>query len=123
MDEEKYKSGYKNLVVWKKADELALAIYFVTKKFPRDEIFGLVSQMRRCAVSVPANIAEGYGRRTAKDRTQFYYISSGSLNELEYYIDFSCKLEYISVSERDCLCALRNDVGRLLYGFINSQRS
>lgn len=113
-------SSYKSLNVWQKADELVLAIYKITKQFPKDELFGLVSQKRRCAVSVPANIVEGYGRRTPKDKTQFYYISRASLNELEYYIELSHKLGYINKEDFGKLCNLRSDVGKLLNGLIKS---
>lgn len=116
-----YENGYKKLTVYNKADELVLAIYGVTRKFPKDELFGLVSQMRRSAVSVPANIVEGYGRNTEKDKLQFYYIARGSLNELEYYIDLSCKLKYIDDKERSELVDMRNMVGKLLFGFIKAK--
>jgi len=69
-----YEPGYKKLNVYKKADELVLLVYKITKKFPKEELFGLISQMRRRAVSVVVNIVEGYGRRTTKDKIQFYYI-------------------------------------------------
>lgn len=112
--------GYKHLNVYIKAHALVLIVYKITKNFPRDELFGLTSQMRRCAVSVVANFAEGYARRTVKDKVQFYYISRGSLTELEYYIDLANDLQYINASEYKDLLDLRNDVGKLLYGFINS---
>ena len=115
-----YEPGYKKLNVYQKADKLVLLVYKITKKFPKDELFGLISQMRRCAVSVPANVVEGYGRRTDKDKIQFYYISRGSLNELEYYIDLSFSLGYINKQEQDLLIGARSDVGRLLNGFIKS---
>ncbi len=115
-----YRAAYKNLDVWSKANELALSVYRVTKKFPKDELFGLISQMRRAAVSVPANIVEGYSRNTKKDRVHFYYFSRGSLTELEYYIDLSLQLDYITNEEHHQLIGLKNDAGRLLYGFINS---
>ncbi len=115
-----YKAGYKNLNVWIKADELVLLVYSLTKKFPKEELFGLVSQIRRCAISVPVNLVEGYGRRTQKDKSQFYYIARGSLNELEYYIDLAFKFKYINKDEYEKLFSLRNDVGRLLNGFINT---
>lgn len=118
--DKEYKSGYKHLNVWIKAHSLVLLVYKVTRNFPKDEMFGLVPQMRRCAVSVPANIVEGYGRRTSKDKLQFYYIARGSLNELEYYIDLSKELGYVTEDEYDDLVALRNDVGRLLTGLIKS---
>ena len=110
--------GYKKLIVWQKANDLAYQVYAVTRLFPKDELFGLVSQMRRCAVSVPANVVEGYGRRTQKDKAQFYYIARGSLNELEYYLDLSIKLGYIDQSDYNNAVSLRYDVGRLLNGFI-----
>ncbi len=112
-----YQSAYKNLNVWKKADELAFLVYKLTKQFLKDELFGLISQMRRCAVSVPANIVEGYRRRTQKDKTQFYYIARGSLNELEYYLDLAMRLGYISQIDHSGAIRLRYDVGRLFNGF------
>lgn len=110
--------GYRSLNAWRKADELVLMVYRLTKKFPRDELFGLISQMRRCAISVVANIVEGYGRRTAKDKVQFYYIARGSLNELEYYLDLSLKLGYVAAAEHEACSRLRDTVGRLLSGLI-----
>ncbi len=115
-----YEPGYKKLNVYQKADELVLWVYKITKKFPKDELFGLVSQMRRCAVSVPANIVEGYGRHTVKDKIHFYYMSRGSLNELEYYLDLAFKLEYMNKNEYNQSTDLRSDVGRLLNGFMKS---
>ncbi|MDP3729353.1 MAG: four helix bundle protein [bacterium] len=115
-----YEAGYKKLNVYLQAHELVIMVYQLTKKFPRDELFGLVSQMRRCAVSVPANIVEGYGRRTNKDKVHFYYISRGSLNELEYYIDLSFNLGYLDKEAYNNLFSLRDDCGRLLNGFIKS---
>lgn len=115
--------GFKKLNVYRKADELVILIYVITKEFPKDELFGLISQMRRCAVSVPANIAEGCGRRTRKDQVQFCYIARGSLNELEYYIDLAYKLKYIDEKRYGNLIDIRKEVGRLLYGFIKSMES
>jgi len=113
-------TGYKNLNVYSESHELVIAVYKATKTFPRDELFGLVSQMRRCAISVPANIVEGYSRRTPNDKLQFYYIARGSLTELEYYLDLALQLDYISETNYKNLCDLRNDAGKLLNGFINS---
>ena len=112
--------GYRNLEVFKKADELVLLIYETTRNFPKEELFCLTSQIRRCAVSVPANIVEGYGRKTSGEKTQFYYIARGSLNELEYYIDLCSKLNYLNNEDYKELKELRDTVGRLLYGFIKS---
>ncbi len=110
--------SYRRLIVWQKADELAFQVYLVTKKFPREEMFGLISQMRRAAFSVPANIVEGYARSSRKGKVQFYNIARGSLTELEYYLDFSLRLKYLTEEEHIKLTNLRNEVGRLLNGFI-----
>ena len=113
--------GYRKLNVFQKADKLVVLIYLTTKNFPREELFGLISQMRRCAVSVPANIVEGYGKKTIKEQLQYCYNARGSLTELEYYIDLSFKLNYIGQNGYKQLKDLRDDVGRLLNGFINSK--
>lgn len=115
-------AGYRKLHVYQKAFGLTIWVYQVTKKFPREELFGLVSQMRRSAVSVGANIVEGYGRRTAKDKVQFYYMARGSLTELEYYLDLAFELRYLSKQEYEVGQRLRAEVGRLLGGFIKSIR-
>ncbi len=78
MEDVKKIQSYKDLIVYQKGYKLALEIYRVTKKFPKEEIFGLVSQMRRSAVSIPCNIAEGYRRNHRKEYIQFLYIASGS---------------------------------------------
>jgi four helix bundle protein len=108
--------NYKDLQVWQKAFELCAVIYQITKKFPKEELFGLVSQMRRCAVSVPSNIAEGHGRGSNKEFAHFLRISIGSCNELETQIMLSEKLKYIdkkisSKLQNDC-----NEILKMLYG-------
>lgn len=85
---------FRELVVWQKSHQLVLAVYNMTQAFPSNEKYGLVSQMRRAAVSIPANIAEGFGRRGKRDKANFYTISSSSLNELEYYFILSQDLNY-----------------------------
>ena len=72
---------YKDLDIWKKARSLVKEVYLVTRNFPKDEMYGLMSQMRRCAVSIPSNIAEGYGRQFKKETIQFLHIARGSLFE------------------------------------------
>lgn len=117
------KKGYRRLVVWQKADELAYEIYKVTKEFPRDERFGLISQMRRASVSVAANIVEGYTHSTRKERARFYEIARSSLTELEYYIDFVYeRLGYLTKEQHEIAASLRRDVGRLLYGLLRFER-
>jgi four helix bundle protein len=111
-------SSFQQLEVWQEAHKLVLMVYRVTKKFPSDERFGLVSQMRRAAVSMPANIAEGFKRRGIQDKIRFYNTSEGSLEELKYFFILSKDLEYIS-SNND-LMAQAETAGRLLNGLISS---
>jgi four helix bundle protein len=94
---------YNKIKAWQLADELAIKIYKLTQKFPRDEIFGLTSQMRRAAVSVPANIVEGSARQYQKEYLQFLYISMGSLAELGYYIRFSHEMGYLNKEDYDVM--------------------
>ena len=117
---EQNSKGYRRLVVWQKAHALALHMYAVTREFPKDEMFGLTSQMRRSAVSVPANVVEGYARASSKEKNQFLHIARGSLAELEYYLDLTLDLGYISHKQHNELINLRNDTGRVLHGFIRS---
>ncbi len=116
----KESSTHKSLIVYKRAYELSLLIYKNTVDFPKSELFGLTSQMRRCAVSVAANIVEGYARRTPQDKLQFYYIARGSLTELEYYIDLASDLSYYSLAVHETLKEAREEVGKLLNGFMRS---
>ncbi len=93
--------SYTDLDVWKKSRTLVKDIYLLTKDFPKDEMYGLSSQMKRCAVSVPSNISEGHGRNHAKDTLQFFYISRGSLYELETQLFLSLDLEFIKKESFD----------------------
>ena len=87
----------KDLKVYQKAFQLSILVYKITKHFPKDELFGLVSQMRRCAVSVPSNISEGKGRYTDREYVRFLSIARGSLFELQTQLDISFELGYISI--------------------------
>ena len=109
--------NYKNLQVWQKADELALAVYVMTKNFPKDELYGITSQLRRASLSVPTNIVEGYARRGDKELAHFLSISIGSLAETEYLIEFSTKLGYLSANDAQKLEALRAETGKMLWQF------
>ena len=91
--------SYKDLEVWKVAMDLVIDIYQITGTFPSHELYGLSSQMRRCALSIPSNIAEGAGRRNTKEFIQFLYISNGSLSELETQIEISFRLKYLKEME------------------------
>ena len=91
-------ANYKTLIVWQKANELALKIYKLTEDFSKKETFGITSQIRRAALSVPVNIVEGYGRRSKTELSRFIDISRGSLTETEYLLEFSNELGYIKTS-------------------------
>jgi four helix bundle protein len=105
--------SFQELEVWQRAHQLVLAVYRVTKEFPPEEKYGLGSQMRRAAVSVPANIAEGFKRRGKAEKIRFYNISEASLEELKYYLILSRDLGYIADTEQ--LMADAETVSRMLY--------
>ena len=97
-------------------------IYQVTRRFPRDEMYGLTSQLRRAALSVPTNIVEGYTRKGDKELSRFINIAIGSLAEVEYLLSFSRKLEYLTTTDYEAAETLRNQVGRLLWSFYKQLR-
>ncbi len=111
--------NHKDLIAWHKAMELVLDIYHCTKAFPREETYGLVSQMRRAAVSIPSNIAEGKGRFSPREMSQFLVNARGSLLELETQIEIARALEYIDKGEAEALERRSSEVGRLLNGMLN----
>lgn len=108
---------YKQLKVWQKAMELAGIIHAITKRFPRDELYGHTSQMRRSAVSVPANIAEGSQRGSQKDFANFVLIAKGSLAELETELLIACNICYCSAQDSDVTqaLALLLEIDKMLY--------
>jgi four helix bundle protein len=110
--------SFQQLEAWQEAHKLVLMVCQVTQEFPTDERFGLVTQMRRAAVSIPANIAEGFKRRGIRDKIRFYNISEGSLEELKYFAILSRDLSYIS--SYAALMTQAETVGRLLHGLITS---
>lgn len=110
---------YTSLNVWKESKSLVTNVYKLTQEFPSSENYGLTSQIRRCAVSVPSNIAEGCGRNHSKDSIQFFYISRGSLYELETQVRISLDLEYISQEELSNILNQITVCKKLLNGFIN----
>ena len=112
--------NYKDLIVWKKAYYLCLEVYRVTKGFPADERYGLTSQLRRAAVSVPSNIAEGYGRRTTPDYIRALYIAYGSVCEVETQILLARDLHYVKAAEMKLLEDHIGEVERMLTALINS---
>ena len=90
---------FEDLVVWQKAHQFALAVYRLTRAFPRSEVYGLTSQFRRAAVSIAANIAEGFRKRGGADKVRFLNIAQGSLEESRYYLILTRDLEYGDISE------------------------
>jgi four helix bundle protein len=106
--------NYKELIVWQKADELAYQVYLTTKKFPKDEIYGLISQLRRAALSVPTNIVEGYSRKGSKEFSRFIYLSLGSLAETEYLLYFSKRIGYLNDSQHQELEKIRSMVANIM---------
>ncbi len=108
------------LIVWQKAHELVLKIYEITKDFPKDELFGLTSQMRRASTSIPCNIVEGKARGSSKDFKRFLLIARGSLEELKYQILLSKDLNYIDEEKSNELQNIAKEVGRLLNGLMVS---
>ena len=115
--------GYKSLDIWIKGVGLTLLCYGATAKFPKSEIYGLVSQINRAAVSVPANIAEGYGRNTNKEFVQFLYIALGSCNELETLLIIAKKLSFIDDSAYEEIESDRKALGCKISAFINSRKN
>ena len=112
--------NYKDLQVWQKAYQLCLKVYKATRDFPKYELYGITSQMRRAGVSIPSNIAEGYGRKTTKEYVQFLYIAYGSLCELETQVLLSGDLEYSSKDKNDILLSEIGSVERMLKALIKS---
>tara|TARA_R110002124_G_scaffold5426_8_gene34774 strand:+ start:1371 stop:1730 length:360 start_codon:yes stop_codon:yes gene_type:complete len=110
--------GYRDLLVWQKAMGLAEATYRLTRRFPGEEKFGLTSQARRAAVSVPANIAEGYGRGTRPAYVSFVRIAQGSLKELETHLILAERIGFCAAAETRGLLADADEVGRMLRGLI-----
>jgi len=117
------RKGYRNLKIYQEAHVLVKAVYSATERFPKSEIFGLTSQMRRCAVSVVANICEGYARTSKREFLQFLSVARGSLAELEYYLELSLELDYLSSSEYEKFEAQRTTAGALLGGFTRRLRN
>lgn len=112
------KRGYEKLKIWEKSHELAKNVYNVTSGFPRSEIYGLTSQLRRSALSVPTNIVEGYARRSKKEFLNFLNIAYGSLNETDYLLRFSFDNKYLSLEEYESVSGIAYEVGSMLWVFM-----
>lgn len=115
--------NFKDLKVWQKAHQFSLKVYKITRLFPKEELFGLTNQLRRAAVSVAANIAEGCGRKTNKDFAYFLNISLGSANESEYFLILSGDLKYITEQDFQSLHIEINEVKAMLISLISKVRT
>lgn len=115
-------TSYRQLIVWQKSVELVKIVYRVTRSFPKEELFGLVSQIRRAAVSIPSNIAEGYGRRSDKEYLQFYSFSYGSALELETQLFIAQKLEFGEKNLFRTAESLLNEVIKMLYVMVYKRK-
>lgn len=111
---------FRDLNVWEKAHKLALEIYRLTKQFPNEEKYGLVSQLRRCTASVPANIAEGCGKRGHGEFSRFLQIAAGSTNELDYHLLLSRDLEYLRDSDSERLYGDVVEIRKMLASLIKT---
>lgn len=112
--------SYRELIAYQKAYQLTLDIYKATRKYPKEELFGIVSQMRRSAVSIPCNIAEGYCRNHRKEYIQFLNVAFGSCGELETLLSLSKDLGYLALSDFNLFDEQLKDVSRLLWKLIVS---
>ena len=115
--------SFTDLNVWKEGHKLVLMIYKVTADFPQKETYSIVDQMRRAAASVTANIAEGFGRQTYKEKLQFYYVSQGSLTELKNFLLIAKDVQYLDKKIFDELAEQSNLTHQLLQGFIQKTKT
>lgn len=115
-------SSYRDLLAWQKAMALVTEIYAETESFPAREMYGLTNQIRRAAVSVPSNIAEGKGRLSTKESVQFLGIARGSLLELQTQLEIACNLGFLQPARFADLEAKASEVGRILNGLLTSLR-
>lgn len=109
-------TGYRKLIVYQKSKDLVLLVYHITSNYPKSEVYSLVDQMRRAAISVPANVIEGYSKESPAEYARFLTISIGSLAELEFFIEISLDLKYLDSDNSNKANSLIYEVKRLLYG-------
>ncbi len=110
---------YRDLVVWQKSISFVTNIYTLTRVFPRDEQFGIVSQMRRCSVSIPSNIAEGYGRKSTGDYVRFLQIAMGSVFEIQTQLQIALNLQYVGSDEFGCTYEGSREIERMLSALLS----
>jgi four helix bundle protein len=112
-------TDFKKLLIWQRSHNLVLEVYSISKKFPKDEIYGLTSQIRRCAVSVPSNIAEGSGKNTDAELARYLVIAMGSFSELEYQMILARDLDFINIVEFEKMNNEINESKKMLNVFIS----
>jgi four helix bundle protein len=112
--------SYRDLIAWQKGIELVAAIYRATQTFPKEEVYGLTSQLRRAAVSIPSNIAEGQGRKSKPEFRHFLHNAAGSLMEVETQLTIAAVLCYLSQDKEAALLQQTNELGRIINGLILS---
>lgn len=114
---------FTDLNVWKEGHRLVVMVYKITRDFPKEELYSITNQMRRAAASITANIAEGFGRQSYKEKVQFYYMSKGSLAELKNFILIAKDVGYLTKTELGTLASQANIVDQLLQGFIKKSKT
>ncbi|MBP7837640.1 four helix bundle protein [Candidatus Saccharibacteria bacterium] len=114
--------SYTDLIVWQESRKLAALVYRLVKQFPPEEMYGLSSQIKRAAVSVPSNIAEGFGRASAKEKNQFYYIANGSLVEAETQAYIAHDVGFFNQDHLQKLLEQTTKTQKLLYGLIKANK-
>ena len=115
--------GFTDLQAWKEAHKLVLTIYKITQTFPKEEVYGLTNQMRRCVISVSSNIAEGFSRQGVKEKHQFYYTAKGSLTELQNQLLVAKDIDYVTPEKFSAIASQSVIVHKLLNGLIKSAMS
>lgn len=111
--------SYKELIAWQKGIELVILVYKISGKFPKEELYGLVDQMKRSAVSVPSNIAEGFGRHSDNDFIRFLNISRGSLFEFQTQLEISLRLDFVKEDEYENLMQITIEIDKILNALIS----
>ncbi len=112
---------HKRLEIWEEIMKLVEEVYELTKKFPADEMYGIISQMRRAAISIASNVAEGCARRSTREKVQFFIMARGSLSELDAQLEISLRLNFINKQENEVVTERFERVSRMLQGLINSR--
>lgn len=113
---------FTDLIAWQEGHKLVIHIYKITLTFPKEEIYGLTSQIRRAVVSITSNISEGFGRKTYKEKVQYYYQAQGSLTEVKNQLHIAKDVGYITDSDFLALYSQANDVHKILQGLISSSK-